>query len=519
MNLFPVAPFLFLVLLISGALFSSCSLRPMAAVQVRLPDTLRDNPALAEMDRFAVAISGSVGGTLAASEVGNRSLDCLNLSGQVSFPYTLAELIEGVSITVAPGEYRFTIVGFDGVTGSPSTVGQMFGTSANLTGFIIAQASFSTVTSPNVTLTSLYQPASATDLLTACPAPAGTLHTLFNMESSLQYLKYASGVWSYSTVSGTLIGDYFGLAVDSLGVAHVAYAESDGGQEPVSYANNSTGSFIPNTVYSLTSFFPFDLAVTGDGVRNFMGVLPTNFLEVALFPNSGGSAWIPGPSVLSTASGSFSRVRVKEGPENTLIAVALTNFGPPSVHVAMRDTSGIWGSGGVLTTAGAGSCSVSINSANAVIDAYGFGHLLFLCDSGPSATRLGYATNRTGAWVTADITGAVLAAKVPSFTIDQADTLHAVFVSVGNLVHYLSANAITGNWSPTELALSATGPVDGVAVGAFGPQEIHVVYAEDDGGGTTSLRTAKKTNGQWASGSPIGVNLPASVLLDRIVAR
>src|SRR5688572_12347426 len=106
---------------IGGTVLMSCSLRPLAQAELRLPAKLRDNPALQQMTHFLVAFSGgSLSNTVSSADVNFRSLGCLGMSGHVFFSYTLDQLTSGVSLAVSPGTYQATILGF-AATGSPAT--------------------------------------------------------------------------------------------------------------------------------------------------------------------------------------------------------------------------------------------------------------------------------------------------------------------------------------------------------------------------------------------------------------
>src|SRR5688572_9764771 len=77
----------------AALLLFSCTLRTMPPpVRIQITRAARDNPALSAMRYFAVAVSGPVGNTLSAAQLAGRNVECLKLSGQVFFPFSLVQL-------------------------------------------------------------------------------------------------------------------------------------------------------------------------------------------------------------------------------------------------------------------------------------------------------------------------------------------------------------------------------------------------------------------------------------------
>src|SRR5690606_32746778 len=144
----------------------ACSLSPFnpkVPVALRLE---RAGPPLPEMDYYLVAVSGgSLSSSLTSANVGMRSLDCLQLGGQIFFPYTFDQITSGASLALAAGEYRFSILGFSGsaVPGA-ATVGQVYAGSPALKAFLLAQLTATVTPGQNVKLTASYNAPAATDL-------------------------------------------------------------------------------------------------------------------------------------------------------------------------------------------------------------------------------------------------------------------------------------------------------------------------------------------------------------------
>ncbi len=173
--LWPMRMLAVLLLLVCA---SRCSLSPSPpTVMIRMQSTAsnsRSGPPIAEFQYYALVVSGNLNNTLATNSLENRSLSCLYANGTVIFPLTYTQLTKsGVSLNLASGTYRFSVLGFHGaIPTNATTLPQLFVPNSPPQEYVLAQNTVD-ISSKEIQLTSTYS-ASTPDRVPNCvPATAG----------------------------------------------------------------------------------------------------------------------------------------------------------------------------------------------------------------------------------------------------------------------------------------------------------------------------------------------------------
>ncbi len=481
---------LFLLSALSGALvLFSCSLRPYAP-ELGLtvsPEQMRD---VSELTHFAIAASEGVSDSLTSANVGNRSLECLNAVGQIFFPFTLSQLKAGASIPIVGGAHRFTILGFKDVTGTPTTVAQLFSGSSQLKTFVVAQKSVNTLVATSVAMQSTYVSGGSTDLMVRCLPASSALHGLYNVSSSVSYLKN-TGSWA-STNVGT--GANPSLFVDNQGVAHASM-----GGASLTYLNNASGSFVSDGDIAGAVAGSSGIVRMSNGAVQVLATRLALASEATVFSRTGPAAWVEGGTVLTNGLTNFADLNLRIGPKDTMLATATKNTTPPVVQVNTKGASATWAAPLDLGAAGAQPCSWGTSKAGGAVDSLGKSHVLFRCQitSAPDSFILAYATNRTGSWVASTVGLSTNSLVSISLTMDGGDLLHAIY-STDLAAYYITAPSQTGAWSAATVVYLSS-QIGGVAIGALNSTTAAALFEVVENG-DRRLRPATFASGTWQTG-------------------
>ncbi len=463
-----------LVLGLAVFLFS-CSLKTMSPVRefrIRLPEPLRDEPLLTQMTHFAIAVSGGVSDTLRPSDVGNRSLDCLNLNGQVFFAYTLNQLLSGVQISLSQGQYRFTILAFANGVGNPSTISGLYSSSPALKAYVVAQAQADTRTSSSVTLLSTYQPASVSDLLLTCPIPPLRYNGIFSVTNNLRHYRFDGGLWSFSPIGDPGYSREPSIYTDAAGYVHIAYSYFFNAFEALRYITNQSGSYVETTVVAGTSGNePTAITQTTNGSIYILSITPTSAPNLRLI-RRGVSSWTEEDSPLS--GDIFTSLVLEPGPNNSLLVAAQA-----SAFAEIKVTTGAAGGGFAaptsINTAGAESCNSGATFVSGRMDALGHGHLVYRCQIATDFTRIGYATNLSGGWQNFEV-ATLTTFNIPGLSFDISDDgfMHAAY-SDGNSVYYMRGSTVTGIWDSPSLAYQSGTSIPELALAARSGTDVQII--------------------------------------------
>ncbi len=461
------------------------------------------------MTRFAVVFSGPAANTVSTADVNQRNLSCLKLTGQVSFPYTLAQLKQGVSISVAPGSYTVQIVGYSGVPGTPTTIAQIFSDSSSLKSFAIANALLDTTATSSVRLTSTYVKATATDLIAACPTPQNGLQSAYSTGNELYLMSYSGTEWDESLVASPQILGSYSLNVDSQRTAHVSYIDASSGGYVLKYAQKLNGNLTFDTIRVAGENSPHAI-VTDFGGTTYVLTKdnPSNQTRARLFRKASG--WIDDGVRLNQSNNIADIQLAASSINNALVAVSASVLSGDPVHVEYRDPSEAWTTIGDFSSAGAYNCDNGTTNLHASFDSLGFAHIVFEC-IGPQV-HLGYLTNRSGAWASYDLTPSAIAAQTTglSLSLDSDNDLHVLF-AVQNSVRYIKGDLDTLTFTPVESVFDSTVTLDRVTMKAAGPNEIRALFMEHEGGPYRIYPLEKRQN-IWEVGLLI-TSTPAPALL------
>lgn len=493
-----------------------CSLRPNApTVRLQLPQSLRDNPALAAIPYFAVAVSGVAANSLSQSNVGNRSLSCLKLTGQVSFAFTYAELLAGVSIVLPLGQQHLTLVGFSDVT-SPGSVANAFA-QGGLRTFLIAEGDLNPSQSQTVRLTSTYDSGTATNLVAACPPSTTNLYGVAQENERIYVVKNDGATWTYQAVTNTqsFFPNFF---VDSFGKLSLGYLHAVSAVPNLAFGHEITGLFSPELIASYATPSKIDTAQTSDGAIYILAPLQATASTLGLYRRAGPNSWSYDQDILVSGSSTYSDVSLIAGPSRTLIAAALRSGSPPVLHVRMRNSAGTWESAQIVSSAGAQGCAAGLFSPYAAIDSGGFGHAVYRCASG-GGTYLGYATNRiAGAWSNFNIAGPDNTMGKPAIAIDPAGGLRAIY-SVSGGLKYMSGDSAAATWNAPEPFQATLLPLTEFAIASPTVTKVEVLVGTNDGSDDVLLPLTL-TNGTISAVGGVIHTTPSSMALTRkLVAR
>ncbi len=340
--------------------------------------------------------------------------------------------------------------------------------------------------------------------------PAYSLHTLYLVNNSLNYLKRSSlGTWTSQYVENSR--PVFQAAIDLLGqVAHISYAANSTSSYGVRYANNTTGSFqnylsVPNTIT-----YGFDenaIAVDATGVvhishnakpssstqaqRETFGTLNswTNPLLSILTDPIEANADFTGSSIYF----SNGRIIMQGNPRRSNSPVAINVKNPNwATTVAL------------LTNAGSNTCTAGAWGGEAKLSMWGEGHSVYHCVAAgsPMITHIGYAQNESGAWITSSLAqgpGALPSPSRPVTFIDKTDTLHLVYEQGGLKYQYRPRK---GTWSKVVSLPSGTGTSSHV-VAADSISSVDIVYVSNN-----TLKHLSNASGAWVSKDIITLSTP-----------
>ncbi len=482
--------------LIAVAILARCTLgtfRPTITLTFE-PPTSR---ALADLDQFAVVVRGGVSNTLRSNDVGGRSLSCLRLNGQVAFPYTLAQLRQGIQLTIPHGEYEAEIVAFDSVVGAPATVPALYASSPALKGYPVAKKTFSTLSSSSVLLTSTYSGATQ-DLLVQCPVPQGIIHALVRANGEPKYLRRESSTWSISDIEPGRAVTSGRLVVDELGTVHVAYGFDGGSDYGPRYANNSGGSFVSEqvTAAGLPNIYKTSgLALIG-GAPHVLTNTSCVSCVGALFVRSA-AVWSFVDNFFVTSGGNlFTDFSIHAGPSSSLVGSRIEQSLPSRGLVGTR-TSPLAATAlrSPITTDGVTTCTSGISQLQSFMDGAGNVHAIYFCE-GSGERTVGYATDLSGSWVLSRLTSASPYYASLDGYLDPAGFLHVATENYGNL-ETLTINTADGETSFLQGIYNNGSYTTGrVAVAATSPSDAFVlVYLADPQGSGLLLFSNK--SGAW----------------------
>jgi len=487
---------------ISLGLLQSCSLNwspPQLTITFRQNDSPRGGRSLSALDHFALVVSGSgaVDNTRSA-DVGGKSLACLNLTGQATFPLTLSQLTSGVSLSLATGTYRFSVIGFDSSgLASPATIAELYANSPLLQEYLVAQTTVDTAQSSTVTLNSTYNSGTTANLFAECTSPATVLHGLISTSGTISYLKGLGSQWTLTLVGDTATASKGALAVDVNGVAHVSYG-FPAGSDGVRYATNQSGSFVSTEVGSPTETLGKDYSSLALSSDNKLYLATNRTLAAtadARLYERASTFWV-GTTILSGLLAFMPQLDLQAGPSRTLGLFATIQNSGSALYIAQRSASLVW-SDRSLSTAGATACPAGISSPSGAIDAQGFAHVVYVCDN-TGLKVIGYATDRSGSWTTSQLSpGSDGSFSRVRLALDGNGGMHAIYQHSTGALKYQASSVSTGTWGAESSPLSGFFNISGgFAIAAPHADEIHIIVLRDHSsvGRLTYLTNA---SGSW----------------------
>ncbi len=471
-----------------------CSLSPLTKVPLRI-ELRRDGPPIAGMNHYALAVSGgTLSNSLTAASVGGRSLGCLNLDGQVLFPYSYAQLKQGVSLSLVPGQYRITFFGFGGpATPGVTSVGAMYSAAPLVETYVLAQKTVSVAGGESIKLDATYEPASSANRNLVCVPQTGTLYALVADSGSPVVYDRENGAWSANPVTTgggppvntSLFVEGSGNLLVAQGILGVGI-----GMSLFTPAYQSIAG-----AAQVSSNYNVATTVTSDGIRHVMGARDSAGDEMIVnYFSSNGTTWNQGTSAFP-AEPEYRHFSVTSGPFNRLLTAAV-RFDLVGYLVVNQGTSGLgWGSHAEFDSAGAQNCLVGNGAASPAVsfDSVGAGHVVFLC--GPDA--VGIATNRSGPWVSSIVwSNAGLLNDVDMTIVDGVR--HIVMAHAGG-VSYLSASEAASTFATPLLIYDNPPSNNTLDVGIVGADasHLHVAFLEEVGGTLTRLRYLENSSGSW----------------------
>ncbi len=136
---------------------------------------VRPGPPLETMNCFGLVVNGAPG-AVTSSQVGGRIPSCLGLNGAFYGPYSYAQMKAGVSITLPPSTYGFSLVGFSGVVGGNcgSSLSALYANDATPQSFAVGSVVNADLREQKtiVIAGTEYNPATAVDRTASCPVPS-----------------------------------------------------------------------------------------------------------------------------------------------------------------------------------------------------------------------------------------------------------------------------------------------------------------------------------------------------------
>ncbi len=504
------------VLLFGLGFPAGCSFTPLTPLRLHV-EGLRDNPELANLASFAVVVSGGgLSPTVTSAGVGNRSLQCLKLDGQVSYPHTLAELTAGISLSIPLGTYRISIVGYsDGIQGNTS-IGSLFSAIPSLRSYLIAQGDFNTVASHVARLPSTYVKASAIELVAACPPQASGLYATYTQNSFFGVLKKINGTWSTDSV-GSVATNLGNFALDSSGFADFVYTLNLAGPTQLYYSSNRSGSYVETTISSAYDpSFPADIAIATNGTKYMVNVDPLATNKLQLRSKIGSGAFTLENSSLMAGVATLSDARIVAGPSNRLLVLTAD---ATYIGVRVRDDQGVWSSTQTLLTAGSFSCSGGLRRPHGLIDGTGTAHIVYLCYSAATTGRVGYANNRSGTLATRDLSSISYSNFANLSLASDGTYLRVLYGTDGNVVQYQKGDLATGNFTQPVPSFSAVGGlIGGVAIASPSSTDTRALIL-NSGAGLAKITELALANEVWTEVGTVVSGSSSFALNERLIAR
>ncbi len=496
-----------------GGYLASCSFRPLSAtVIVKVsPPAGRPGPALSAM-RFAVAISNGPPDSVTSINVQGRNRDCLKLRGLVAFPYTYDELRAGVQIPLALGSYHVAIVGYSDLTGSPTTIEEMFSGSSSLKSFLIAEDDYDTSASSNVVLTSTYDEVTTADLMASCPVPgsAGRI-TLAIVDDILKIGKNLDSTPSFTNILVEQSPQRPNLFVEESGTINLSYMVAAPSYQ-VRYAVDTGAGFVDELVHNHSELGPTAVARDEGGRLTVFYRDPADPTK-ANVRSKVGLGWGPEINVLDSALAfPYDKLELVPAAGNQLVATGISTTGAALIDVRIRDSLDNWGPLVSISNAGAVACDNAIDSYQTKTDSAGFVHIAYRCASA-SGTYLGYATNKSGSFTDVAISPGPLAFGMNqvALDIDSTGQLHILYTATNGL-HYVTGSIALGTFSNDDVVLPQTDESVGITFRALGPSSLFVLFTSN--GAEKYLFRILGTG--WVLGPAIvsavlGIELPTSM--------
>jgi hypothetical protein len=268
----------------------------------------------------------------------------------------------------------------------------------------------------------------------------------------------AAAAWYLDTIDATAtLSRQNAVAVDSQGVAHVAYVKYTGGTptQILLYATNASGSWVTTPIHDTGNRAEFtEIAVdSNDKVHICFSTYYAPGGDLFYATNASG-AWVTTP----VASGSRARDCDIATDSNNKAHISYYDIDGYDLKYA-TNASGTWTSQTLDATGNVGeSNSIAVDSANKVHISY---H-----DSGVSTNDLKYATNVTGTWQAIVVddgdtgcSGTCGAGKFSSIALSSTQKVYIVhertFSGNGGYLYY-TTNA-SGSWVSASVATLSTG--------------------------------------------------------------
>lgn len=489
-------PPLFVAVLLCGCSLFQPATRPIRLTLPRELFATKGRPSLEAMSHFALLAKGPVSNTLSNDDIGRRSVACTQLEGQILFPLTLDDLKGGLTVSVPPGNYRFSVVGFSGSNvANPASVAQMVTGSSSLTEYLIAQGQINTVGQTLGSLAVAYQDGVTADLFAACPPLSSTLHFAAAGEGTLKFYSFANDLWGSATVyAGTT--DSGGLFVDTDKLGHLAYGFGVG--QTLKYATSS-GSVLNETIVDSAGAVGHGVAIgkKSDGTLTAFANyhVGSGNATAGLYERSG-TNWIYASSLLSATLYGYRDHSVAFGANGVAVVSASSTTAPPILTVRYLPSTGIWDAAFQINSINATSCSSGTYAADAKLDADGYAHVVYICEG--VNYHLGYATNRSGLWTYSKLTTNSILMRSVAIDIDSTGRRHVMY-SAGGDVNYFYADLNEPAFIGPDLLFSTANgdQVFNVLLRAISPTEIHSILNVQYLSSNRKLRHLKNTGGAW----------------------
>ena len=449
------------------------------------------------MNYFAIAVSGgSLTNNVTSANVGNRSVSCLKLNGQVFFPYTYSQIVAGVPLALAAGNYTFTILAFSNANAGATTIAQLYSGSPSLNAFEIATLAASVTPGQSIRLDSAYDGGTAVDLQVSCPPSNGNLYALTLTSSVPRLYRRLNGVWQNDLIpdGGTLYGSA-SLAVDTSGTALVALASSS--------SAGANFAMLPNVYQQIATG-----ATTGDkndvaivvkdsGVRSAIANVYdglTQYTGVEFTTN--GTVWTAGSTVFPNAF-AYQNFRLVAGPGDRLLASANPEVAAAPLRVAVK-VAGTWEASTVVQEVNGTLCNAPIVKASLAFDSLGNAYAAYVC--GMSQDIIGMLTNRSGSWANFQVL-TTSGNGINDLDLLIVDGNMHVAYAVGTQVFHSTAPEGSSTFSPSVVVRTLPGGEQIIRVGIVGidANHLHVMAMELSGVTFTRLTHTDNESGSWVT--------------------